>query len=583
MSEKMINLKINGIAVSVPEGTTILQAAREVGIKIPTLCYLKEINEIGACRVCVVEVKGARTLTASCVYPVAEGMEVTTNSEKVMDARKKTVELLLSDHNKSCLSCARNGQCELAEISTNLGCDAMKYHGEAPMHLTDHSSEWLVRDNTKCVVCKRCVAMCKKIQEVSVIDAMKRGHNTYIGCAFDQDLAEVDCAACGQCINVCPTGALQEKDDLGKIQRALTDPTKHVIVATAPAVRVAIGEEFGYEIGTNQEGKMVTALKYLGFDKVFDIDFSADLTIMEEAYEFINRVKTGGKFPMFTSCSPGWIRYIEYYYPELLDNLSSCKSPQQMFGAVIKTYYAQKNNIDPKDIVMVTVMPCTAKKFEITREDQNASGYPDIDYVMTTRELARFVRRKGIDFRILPDGEFENPFGVGSGAGLIFGVTGGVMEAALRTASEVLTGESLPAEKLDFVDVRGMEGVKEAKYDINGLEVKVAVVSGLTNAKKLCEAVKKGEADYHFVEVMCCPGGCLNGGGQPLVNADTRNFTDYKALRAKALYDTDKSMQLRKSHENPYIKSLYEEFYGEPNSHKAHHDLHTTYVDRKNK
>ena len=581
MAEKIINLKINGIDVQVKEGTTILQAAREAGMKIPSLCYLKGINEIGACRVCVVEVKGARSLVASCVHPVSEGMEVTTNSKKVLDARRKTVELLLSDHNKDCLSCTRNGQCELAEISTVLGCEARKFMGAAPKSIKDTSSEWLVRDNSKCIVCKRCIAMCKKIQEVSVIDAMKRGHETYISCAFNQGLSEVECAACGQCINVCPTGALQEKDDIAKVQAAIADPTKHVVVATAPAVRVAIGEEFGYEIGTNQEGKMVTALRYMGFDKVFDIDFSADLTIMEEAHEFISRVKNGGKLPMFTSCSPGWVRYVEYYYPELIGNLSSCKSPQQMFGAVIKTYYAEKNNIDPKDIVMVTIMPCTAKKFEITREDQNAGGVPDIDYVLTTRELARFIKRNGIEFKALPEKEFDNPFGIGSGAGLIFGVTGGVMEAALRTASEVLTGKELL--KLEFDDVRGLEGVKEAKYNLNGLEVKVAVVSGLVNAKALCEKVKNGEADYHFVEVMCCPGGCLNGGGQPLVNADTRNFGNYRELRANALYSSDKKMVLRKSHENPYIKTAYTEYFGEPNSHKAHDILHTTYVNRKNK
>ncbi|MEG2675991.1 MAG: [Fe-Fe] hydrogenase large subunit C-terminal domain-containing protein, partial [Clostridia bacterium] len=397
MSDKMINLKINGMAVSVKEGTTVLEAAREVGIKIPTLCYLKGLNEIAACRICVVEVKNARSLVTACVYPVNEGMEVFTNSEKVIQSRKMTLELILSDHNKSCLSCSRSGNCELQTLCNEYGVDQMKFIGAANTFKLDKSTSWLVRDNNKCILCKRCVAACKN-QDVAVIDAINRGFVTHIGSAFEQDLNEVSCVACGQCINVCPTGALQEKDNIDDVIKAIADPTKHVVVATAPSVRVAIGEEFGNPIGTNAEGQMVAALKRMGFDKVFDIDFSADLTIMEEAYEFLGRVKNNGVLPMFTSCSPGWIRYIEHYYPELLPNLSSCKSPQQMFGAVIKTYYAQKNNLDPKDIVMVGVMPCTAKKFEITRDDQNAGGVPDIDIVLTTRELARLIKRKGVDF-----------------------------------------------------------------------------------------------------------------------------------------------------------------------------------------
>ncbi|MEG2001524.1 MAG: NADH-dependent [FeFe] hydrogenase, group A6 [Clostridia bacterium] len=578
MSDKMINLKINGMAVSVKEGTTVLEAAREVGIKIPTLCYLKGLNEIAACRICVVEVKNARSLVTACVYPVNEGMEVFTNSEKVIQSRKMTLELILSDHNKSCLSCSRSGNCELQTLCNEYGVDQMKFIGAANTFKLDKSTSWLVRDNNKCILCKRCVAACKN-QDVAVIDAINRGFVTHIGSAFEQDLNEVSCVACGQCINVCPTGALQEKDNIDDVIKAIADPTKHVVVATAPSVRVAIGEEFGNPIGTNAEGQMVAALKRMGFDKVFDIDFSADLTIMEEAYEFLGRVKNNGVLPMFTSCSPGWIRYIEHYYPELLPNLSSCKSPQQMFGAVIKTYYAQKNNLDPKDIVMVGVMPCTAKKFEITRDDQNAGGVPDIDIVLTTRELARLIKRKGVDFNNLPKEEFDNPLGVGSGAGLIFGVTGGVMEAALRTAVEALTGEEL--KKLDFTDVRGFEGIKEAKYTINGLEIKVAVASGLDNAKKVCDLVKSGKADYQFIEIMCCPGGCINGGGQPIVNADIRNNVDYRALRAGALYSTDEKMTLRKSHDNPFIKQLYKEFFGEPNSHKAHEVLHTSFVARK--
>ncbi len=579
MAENMINLKINGMAVSVPEGTTILEAARSIGIKIPTLCYLKGINEIAACRICVVEVKKARALVTSCVYPVNEGMEVFTNSEKVIKSRKTTLELILSDHNKSCLSCNRNGNCELQTLCQEYGVDQNRFIGAANNFPIDKSSEWLVRDNNKCILCKRCVAVCDKLQAVAVIGEINRGFTTHIGCNFEQDLAEVDCAACGQCINVCPTGALHEKENIDEVIAAINDPTKHVVMASAPSVRVAIGEEFGFPIGTNQEGKMAAAMRRLGVDKVFDINFSADLTIMEEATEFLGRVKNNGVLPMFTSCSPGWIRYVEHHFPELIPNLSSCKSPQQMFGAVIKTYYAEKNNIDPKDIVMVSVMPCTAKKFEITRPDQNENGVADIDYVLTTRELARLIKRNGIDFASLADEGFDNPLGEFSGAGLIFGNTGGVMEAALRTAYEALTGDVL--SKLDFEDVRGLEGIKEAKYNIAGIDLKVAVASGLANAKKVCELVKEGKADYQFIEIMCCPGGCINGGGQPIVNAETRNNVDYRSLRAKALYDTDAKMTLRKSHENESIKKLYAEYFEAPNSHKAHHILHTTYVNRK--
>lgn len=578
MSEKMINLKINGINVSVKEGSTILDASYKAGVKIPTLCYLKGLNEIAACRICVVEVKNARSLVTACVYPVTEGMEVFTNSEKVIKSRKMTLELILSDHNKSCLSCARSGSCELQALCYEYGVDQIKFLGSTNTYKRDKSTQWLVRDNNKCILCKRCISACQH-QDVSVIGAIGRGFNTHIGNAFEQDLVDVDCVACGQCINVCPTGALHEKENIDDVVSALADPTKYVVVATAPSVRVAIGEEFGLPIGTNAEGQMVASMRRMGFDKVFDIDFSADLTIMEEAYEFLERVNNNGTLPMFTSCSPGWIRYIEHRYPELLPNLSSCKSPQQMFGAVIKTYFAKKNNLDPENIVMVSVMPCTAKKFEITRDHQNAGGVPDIDIVLTTRELARLIKRKGVDFLKMPEEEFDSPLGVGSGAGLIFGNSGGVMEAALRTAVEVLTGDTL--EKLDFEDVRGLQGIKEAKYTVNGLELKVAVASGLENAKTICELVKAGKADYQFIEIMCCPGGCINGGGQPIVNADTRNTVDYRTLRAKALYSTDAKMKLRKSHENPFIKLLYSEFFEAPNSHKAHEALHTTYVSRK--
>ena len=575
----MVNLKINNIPVQVKEGTTILDAAKSVGINIPTLCYLKDINEIGACRVCVVEVKGARSLVASCVYPVNEGMEVFTNTEKVRKSRKTTIELLMSDHKKECLSCVRSTNCELQTLSNEYGCDAAAFQGERNLSEPDDSTSYLVRDNEKCILCRRCVATCKSVQQVAVIAPSRRGFKTHIGCAFESDLADVPCVACGQCIAVCPTGALHEREEIDNVREAIADPEKVVIVAPAPAVRAAIGEEFGNPVGTNTEGKMFTALRMLGFDKVFDVNFAADLTIMEEANELIERVKEGGKLPMFTSCSPGWIRYVEYYYPELIPNLSSCKSPMQMFGATVKTYYAQKEGIDPKNIYVVGVMPCTAKKFERTRDDQSASGYPDIDAVLTTRELAKMIRTAGILYNELPDGTFDNPLGEFTGAGVIFGATGGVMEAALRTAAETITGKSLDA--VDYKAVRGMQGIKEAEYDLNGLKVKVAVASGLTNAKALCEKIRKGECDYTFVEVMCCPGGCINGGGQPIQSAYTRRTVDIKGKRAKALYDEDKKSDIRNSHENPAVNSLYKEFFGAPGSHKAHEILHTKYVNRK--
>ena len=575
----MVNLKINNIPVQVKEGTTILDAAKSVGINIPTLCYLKDINEIGACRVCVVEVKGARSLVASCVYPVNEGMEVFTNTEKVRKSRKTTIELLMSDHKKECLSCVRSTNCELQTLSNEYGCDAAAFQGERNLSEPDDSTSYLVRDNEKCILCRRCVATCKSVQQVAVIAPSRRGFKTHIGCAFESDLADVPCVACGQCIAVCPTGALHEREEIDNVREAIADPENVVIVAPAPAVRAAIGEEFGNPVGTNTEGKMFTALRMLGFDKVFDVNFAADLTIMEEANELVERVKEGGKLPMFTSCSPGWIRYVEYYYPELIPNLSSCKSPMQMFGATVKTYYAQKEGIDPKNIYVVGVMPCTAKKFERTRDDQSASGYPDIDAVLTTRELAKMIRTAGILYNELPDGTFDNPLGEFTGAGVIFGATGGVMEAALRTAAETITGKSLDA--VDYKAVRGMQGIKEAEYDLNGLKVKVAVASGLTNAKALCEKIRKGECDYTFVEVMCCPGGCINGGGQPIQSAYTRRTVDIKGKRAKALYDEDKKSDIRKSHENPAVNSLYKEFFGAPGSHKAHEILHTKYVNRK--
>ena len=574
-----ITMKINGVQISVPAGSTILEAARMAHIKIPTLCYLKEINEIGACRICVVEVKGAKSLVASCVYPVSEGMEVWTNTPKVLDSRKKTLQLILSTHRKECLSCVRSGNCELQQLCRELKVDdENKYEGEMHPSMVDDSAPHMIRDNSKCILCRRCVGVCENVQGIGVIGANARGFSTYIGQAFDMGLGETSCVSCGQCIAVCPTGALTEKDNTDDVFAALADPTKHVFVQTAPSVRAALGEEFGLPIGTNVEGKMAAALRRLGFEKVFDTDFAADLTIMEEAHEFLDRVKNGGVLPLITSCSPGWVKYCEHYFPDMTENLSSCKSPQQMFGAMLKTYYAEKAGIDPKDIVSVSIMPCTAKKFEIGRDDQDAAGVADVDISLTTRELARMIRRVGLDFTDLPDEGFDDPLGESTGAGVIFGATGGVMEAALRTAVETLTGETL--ESLDFTEVRGTKGIKEATYHVAGMDINVAVASGLGNARTLLNKVKSGEARYHFIEIMGCPGGCVKGGGQPQQPGSVRNFTDIRALRAKALYDQDAAMPIRKSHENPSIKRLYEEFLGEPGSHKAHELLHTTYVKR---
>ena len=574
-----VTIKINGVEVSAPAGSTILEAARYAGIEIPTLCYLKDINEIGACRMCVVEVKGARSLVAACVYPINPGMEVFTNTPAVQKSRKKTLQLLLSNHDRSCLSCVRSNNCELQTLCKELGVDDDGYYdGYKPHYELDTSAAHMVRDNNKCILCRRCVAACEKCQSISVIGANERGFKTFIGSAFEMGLGETSCVSCGQCIAVCPVGAIYEKDSTQEIFDAINDPDKFVAVQVAPAVRAALGEEFGYEMGTPVQGQMAAALRRLGFDKVFDTNFGADLTIMEEAHEFLDRVQNGGVLPMITSCSPGWIKFCEHYFPDMLDHLSSCKSPQQMFGATLKTYYAQKMGLDPKNIVSVSVMPCTAKKFEIGRDDQSAAGVPDVDIAITTRELARMIKKSGLDFRKLPEETFDDPLGEGTGAAVIFGATGGVMEAALRTAVETLTGEAL--QNVEFKEVRGVEGIKEATYPVAGMEVKIAVASGLANARELLNKVKAGEVDYHFIEIMACPGGCVNGGGQPQVPSRIRNVTDIRAERAKALYSLDAGNPVRKSHENESIKKVYAEFYGEPGSHKAHEILHTSYVKR---
>ena len=576
---EMLNIKINGMPFSVEKNTTILEACHKYGIKIPTLCYLKDINEIGACRMCLCEVKGARSLVAACVYPIdREGTEIFTNTPQIQKFRKTTLELIVSNHDKKCLSCPRSNTCELQKLCVEYGVDESKFEGAVTESEVDTTTLHLVRNNNKCVLCRRCSAACKN-QYVGVIGANNRGFDTEIGCAFNQSLNDVACVACGQCTAVCPTGALVERDDTAAVFEAIADETKTVIVHTAPSIRATLGECFDMPIGTNVTGKMVAALRRLGFDKVFDTNFAADLTIMEEGTEFLNRVKNGGTLPMITSCSPGWIKFCEHYYPELIPNLSTCKSPQQMQGAMIKSYYAEKMGIDPKDMVVVSVMPCIAKKFEIKRDDQGHDGIADNDFVISTRELAKMIKTAGIQFTDLADEEFDPIMGIGSGAGTIFGATGGVMEAALRTVADILTGEDL--ESIEYTDVRGMEDIKEATYDVAGMQVKVAVTSGLKNAAKLLDKVKSGEADYQFIEVMCCPGGCINGGGQPIVDGHTRNFVDVKGLRAAALYEDDKNLTYRKSHQNPEITAIYADYLGEPGSHKAHELLHTSYVARK--
>jgi NADP-reducing hydrogenase subunit HndD len=577
---EMVTITIDNKKIQVPKNYTVLEAARSANIHIPTLCYLKDVNEIGACRMCIVEIKGAKSLQAACVYPVSEGLEVYTNSPIVREARKVTLELLLSNHEKKCLTCVRSRNCELQTLADELNIKDLHYEGEMIKYPIDDLSSSVVRDPNKCILCRRCVSMCKNVQKVGVIDVNERGFKTIVGSAFNMSLADVPCINCGQCIAVCPTGALKEKDETDKVWAALANKDLHVVVQTAPAVRVAIGEEFGMPIGSRATGKMVAALKALGFAKVFDTDTAADLTIMEEVTELVDRIKNGGKLPVITSCSPGWIKFCEHNYPEFLDNLSSCKSPHEMFGAMLKSYYAEKMGIDPEKIFVVSIMPCTAKKFESKREELSNNGLADVDVVLTTRECARMIKEAGIDFNSLPDEQFDDPMGEATGAAVIFGATGGVMEAALRYLVELLEGKTL--DKVDFEAVRGLEGVKEATLDVAGMKIKVAVASGTGNARTLLDKMRNGEAEYHFVEVMACPGGCVNGGGQPIQPSGVRSWIDLRSERAKAIYTEDMSLKLRKSQDNPAVKKMYEEYLGQPGGHKAHELLHTHYAPREN-
>ena len=568
-----VNITINGQAVAAEAGMTVLQAAQAAGVRIPTLCYHPDLPAQGACRVCLVEIDGERVLQPSCTFRVRDGMNVHTRSPRVRKARRTVVELLLSDHPSDCTACARNGTCELQALAEELGIREVRVKTDPPGHDVDDSSFSVISDPDKCVLCRRCIETCTVIQSVSGLRIKGRGYDSIVGAAFDLPLGSALCVNCGQCINRCPTGALTEKSHIGAVWSALEDPGIFTVVQTAPAVRVALGEALGMDPGKVVTGKMAAALRVLGFDRVFDTDFTADLTIMEEGYELIHRVTNGGVLPQLTSCSPGWIKFIEHFYPDLLPNVSSCKSPQQMFGALAKTYFAQQAGVDPAQMRVVSIMPCTAKKFEAARPEMNDSGYQDVDYVLTTRELAQMIREIGVDFEALEESDFDDPLGQSTGAAVIFGATGGVMEAALRTAYEVITSEKL--EDIDIHAVRGMEGVKEATIEVGDLELKAAVAHGLANAKALLDKVAAGEGGYHFIEIMACPGGCLGGGGQPIPTS-----MDIRKSRAAAIYQADRDLPIRRSHENPSIQAIYEKFLGKPLSEKSHHLLHTKYTPR---
>lgn len=575
-----ISVTINGQIYQVDEGMTILEAARSIHIDIPTLCYLKDINEIGACRMCLVEVEGMRTLQAACVYPVRDGMVINTNNKRVRDARRMNLELILSNHERSCYQCIKNNHCELRKLAGQLGIDNIRFDVEPPKAQKDNSNTSIVRNNAKCILCRRCVAVCKHIQKVEAIDATMRGMSTAITNAFDRPTQDSECILCGQCITVCPTGALREKRCIDEVFDEIDNPKKHVVLQIAPAVRAALGEEFGLPIGTDVTGKMVSAAKKLGFDKVFDTNTAADLTILEEGNELLHRIQNEGTLPMITSCSPGWIKYCEHFYPEFIDNLSSCKSPHMMFGAIIKSYYANKANIDPKDIVVVSVMPCVAKKYEISRPEFEVDGIRDVDYVITTREFAAMIKTANINFEYIHEEHFDSPFPQVTGAGVIFGVTGGVMEAAIRTVAEKLIGHEL--QSVDFREARGKKGTKEVYVNAGGITLNGLVISGVGNAKDILEEIKAngGKSKYHFIEVMGCPGGCIMGGGQPIYDSVTREHVDIFKKRASVLYNADESAPIRKSHENSDIIALYDDFLKEPNSKVAHKYLHTHYTKR---
>ncbi len=579
MNEEFVTLTIDDQEVKAKKGSTILQAAKQAGIDIPTLCFLKEINEVGDCRMCIVEVEGRRGFATSCIQKVEEGMVVHTNTQNVLEARHVILDLIISNHAKDCLTCTRSGNCELQALATKFNISKVEFEGTRMKHQIDDLSPSIVRDFNKCILCRRCVAVCKNVQKIGAIDCINRGFDSCISTVGDHSLNDVNCTFCGQCIEACPTGALHEKETIDEVWVKLKDPDSYVIVQTAPAVRVALGEEFDMSIGTNVTGKMVTALKRLGFNKVFDTNTGADFTIMEEANEFIQRFTNNEHLPMITSCSPGWVKYIEMNEPELLPHLSTCKSPHQMFGALLKTYYAKKEGIDPNKIYVVSVMPCIAKKFERQREEMKNDELCDVDNVITTRELSRMIKQANIEFTKLEDSEFDQPMGEATGAGAIFGTTGGVMEATLRTAQDTLTGEDL--EKINFEEVRGGEAIKKATVKIAGKEIKVVATSGLANAKQILEEIKTGKADYQFVEIMACPGGCVMGGGQPIKSAKIRSEVDVRKLRADGLYSIDEKSHIRKSHQNPVVKKIYDEFLEKPGSHIAEKLLHTTYQKRE--